>query len=316
MFGSHLSIAGGMHNALLEAEKLKLQCVQVFTKNQQQWAAKPLEQESIRAFRGHAERLGFEKIVSHASYLINLAAVDAGMWEKSVAAFEVEMQRCDQLGIAYLVVHPGAHCGSGEACGMEKVVAGINRILEKNPEGNVTVCLETTAGQGSCLGRRFEEIAEMMRGIKRAERIGVCVDTCHILAAGYDITTVDATHAALAEMDRVIGLKNVKVWHLNDSKKALGTRVDRHEHIGRGCVGLPAFEVICRDPRFADVPKILETPKEKAPDGRPWDEVNLELLRAMAVGKAARLANFEAGAKKKRPSRPKKPAAKAKARTR
>src|SRR5215218_2797224 len=151
MFGSHLSIAGGMHNALLEAEKLKCDTVQVFTKNQKQWAAKPLEAGAIAEFRSHVERLKFSKVVAHDSYLINLAAADAGMWAKSVEAFGIEMERCDQLGIQYLVTHPGAHCGSGEACGVEKVIAAMNTLLDRHKDGKVTVCLETTAGQGSCL---------------------------------------------------------------------------------------------------------------------------------------------------------------------
>ncbi len=257
-----------MHNALLAAERLKLETVQVFTKNQQQWAAKPLEVGAIREFRDHARRLKFEKIVAHDSYLINLASKDDVLWEKSIAAFREEMRRCDQLGIAYLVTHPGAHCGSGEACGIGRVVEAMNRLLAEERDGRVTVCLETTAGQGSCLGCSFEHLAEMRRGIKRRERVGICVDTCHILASGYDITTAAGTREVLATMDKIIGLEHVKVWHLNDSKKPVGSRVDRHEHIGRGCVGLEAFGVICRDERFRGVPKILETAKEEAPDGR------------------------------------------------
>ena len=297
MFGSHLSIAGGMHNALLAAEKLKMETVQVFSKNQQQWAAKPLDPSAIAEFRKHAERLGFRRIVSHASYLINLAAIDDGLWRKSIDAFVDEMRRCDQLGIESLVIHPGAHCGSGEECGIGRVSEALNLILEKEKEGKVTVCLETTAGQGSCLGCRFEQLAEMRRKVARQERVGICVDSCHILAAGYDITTAAGTREVIEELDRVVGLQHVKAWHLNDSKKPLGSRVDRHEHIGRGCVGVEAFGVICRDERFTGVPKILETPKDPAPDGRDWDEVNLELLRGLAEGRDVRPKEFKVKAK-------------------
>jgi deoxyribonuclease-4 len=320
MFGSHLSIAGGLHNALLAAEKLKIDTVQVFTqspqswgfpsvteqaatKNQPQWAAKPLDESAIHTFRTHADRLGYQKIVAHDSYLINLASADPLLWEKSIAAFREEMRRCDQLGIAYLVTHPGAHCGTGEACGIARVIDAMNRILDEDKnggEGKVTVCLETTAGQGSCLGCSFDHLATMRRGIRHNHRIGICVDTCHILAAGYDITTESSARNVLAQMDHSFGLEHLKVWHLNDSKKPLNSRVDRHEHIARGHVGLAAFKVICQDARFKDVPKILETAKEDAPDGRPWDEVNLELLRALAAGKNAKPIPF--------PSRPLEPA--------
>ncbi len=298
MFGSHLSIAGGMHLALLAAEGYGMETVQVFTKNQQQWKAKPLEEGVIREFRNHAERLGYGHVVSHDSYLINLAAKEDFLWERSIEAFVDEMQRCDLLGIPYLVTHPGAHVGSGEEAGIARIVAGLTRILQKEEKGKVTVCLETTAGQGSTLGYRFEQLAEMIDGVEKAgfgDRVAVCVDTCHILAAGYDITTAAGTRAVLEEMDRVIGLKRVKAWHLNDSKKALGTQVDRHEHIGRGFVGMEAFGVICADERMKGVPKIMETPKDAAPDGRDWDVVNLELLRGLAAGKKMQLLQFETG---------------------
>ena len=283
MFGSHLSVAGGLHNALLKAEELGCDTVAIFTKNQQQWIAKPLTHDVIATFREHAARLKFPVIVAHDSYLINLAAKDDTAWEKAKAAFSEEMRRCDQLGVKYLVTHPGAHCGTGECDGVARVIRAYNDIIKEHPGDGVTVCLETTAGQGTCLGYRFEQIAEMLNGMKRPERFGVCIDTAHLLAAGYDITTEDGTRRVLEEFDRVVGLQRVKVLHLNDSKKALGTRVDRHEHIGRGYVGLSAFRVICTDERFKAVPKILETPKEgQDEDGREWDIVNLEVLRKLS----------------------------------
>jgi deoxyribonuclease-4 len=285
MIGSHLSISGGMHNALLDAEKLGLDTVQVFTKNQQQWQANPLSIQTLAMFHGHAKRLGFTQIVAHDSYLINLAAVDPAMRAKSMAAFSHEMERCDELGISYLVTHPGAHVGQGEDIGIEKVVDAFNEIMRRHPGDGVTVCVETTAGQGSCLGWSFEHIARILNGIKRADRFGVCLDTCHVLAAGYDIRTTAGTKKLLDEFDRIIGLEQLKVFHLNDSKKALGTRVDRHTHLGRGEVGLDAFRTIMRDARFKNVPKILETPKEDAPNGQKWDEINIKILRDLATGK-------------------------------
>lgn len=309
MFGSHLSIAGGMHNTLLAAETLGMETVQVFTKNQQQWVARDLEPEQVAEFRRQSRRLGFAKIVAHDSYLINLAAEGAGLREKSVAAFVEEVRRCDLLGIRYLVMHPGAHTGQGEEVGIKKVIEAFGRIIDEVEEWEreggkgrrllpgvkaeewrpVTVCIESTAGQGTCLGHTFEHLAEILAGVKRSERFGICLDTCHLLAAGYELETAEGTQKMLTEFDRLIGMKHLKVWHLNDSKKPRGSRVDRHEHIGRGCVGLAAFGVICRDPRFAQIPKILETPKEKAPDGREWDEINLAILRDLAAGKKVKI---------------------------
>jgi deoxyribonuclease IV len=285
MLGSHLSIAGGMHNALLEAEKLGLDTVQIFTKNQQQWKANPLSSEAIAMFKEHADRLGFTQIVAHDSYLINLAAVDPEMRAKSMAAFSHEMERCDQLGISYLVTHPGAHVGQGEDRGLEKIIDAFNEIMLAHPGDGVTVCVETTAGQGSCLGWSFEHIARILNGVKRADRFGVCLDTCHVLAAGYDIRTTAGTKKMLDDFDRIVGIERLQVFHLNDSKKALGSRVDRHTHLGRGAVGLEAFKTIMRDERFKDVPKILETPKEEAADGRQWDEINIGILRDLGRGK-------------------------------
>ena len=290
MFGSHLSIAGGHENALIEARELGMETVQLFTKNQQQWAAKPLSPEQIATFREHALRLNYPTIVAHDSYLINLAAADEAQWHKSKATFSEEMRRCDQLGVKYLVTHPGAHVGTGDEAGLERIARAYNDIIREHPGDGVVVCIETTAGQGTCLGWRFEQLARLLGAMQRPERFGVCVDTCHLLAAGYDITTAAGTLSVLAEFERIVGLKHLKVFHLNDSKKPLAARVDRHEHIGRGFVGLAAFGVICRDPRFAAIPKILETSKEGfAEDGREWDVVNLELLRQLAKGQKVRV---------------------------
>jgi deoxyribonuclease-4 len=293
MYGSHLSIAGGMYKAVDEAVRLNFNTVQVFTKNQQQWKAPPLVPESVAQFKTALTVANFAKVVAHDSYLINMAATDPALRQKSTDAFAAEMKRCDALGITYLVTHPGAHCGQGEACGLDHIIRGLNHILATEPADaatpKVTVCIETTAGQGSCLGCSFDHISTILKAVNRPDRLGVCIDTAHILAAGYDITTADNTRRVLDDFDRIVGLNHVKVFHLNDSKKPLGSRVDRHEHIGYGHVGLGAFAAITQDERFAAIPKILETPKDKALDGRAWDTINLTTLRKLAEGKNVRI---------------------------
>jgi deoxyribonuclease IV len=280
MFGSHLSIAGGLHNALLEAERLGFDIVQIFTKNQQQWRVPPLPEEQIRLWKENARRLKFKKTVSHASYLINLASPDDLLWQKSVDLFIEEISRCALLGIPYLVIHPGAHMGAGEEVGLKRVAAALDVAhATANVEG-VTTCLEITAGQGSSVGHRLEHLAGIIDRAKCGKRLGVCLDTAHLFAAGYDFR--GRKYAAFRkEVDRLLGIRRVKVLHLNDSKKDLGSRVDRHDHIGHGKIGLEGFRPFVRDKAFASIPKILETPKEKAPDGRDWDTVNAEALKGL-----------------------------------
>jgi deoxyribonuclease IV len=281
MFGSHLSIAGGLHKALLRAEQLGMQTVQVFTKNQQQWAAPPLPASEIVAWKREAGRLKFRLTVSHDSYLINLASPDDTLWQRSVNLFAEEIRRCHLLGIPYLVTHPGAHMGSGEAAGLRRVAEGIDGAYAAVRGVKVITCLEITAGQGTSLGYRLEHLAEIIDYSRRSERLAVCLDTAHLFAAGYDFRG-RRYRPFLKELERTIGKRLVKVLHLNDSKKDLGSRVDRHEHIGRGRIGLTGFAPWVNDADFAGVPKILETPKEgKAEDGRDWDEVNLEALRGL-----------------------------------
>ena len=281
MFGSHLSIAGGMHNALLAAESHGCDTVQVFTKNQQQWKCKPLDPKAIADWKQHLRRLKFKRTVSHDSYLINVASPDDRLWNASVALLADEISRCEALEIPYLVMHPGAHMGSGEEAGLKRVAKGIDAACAAAGGRNAIVCLEITAGQGSSLGYRLEHLAEIISASNVPEKLGVCLDTAHLFAAGYDFR--GAKYARFRrDLGRIVGLKRVKVWHLNDSKKELGSRVDRHDHIGRGKIGVEGFIPIVRDEVFTNVPKILETPKEKEPQsGRPWDEVNLEVLRGM-----------------------------------
>ncbi|HLL89434.1 MAG TPA: deoxyribonuclease IV [Tepidisphaeraceae bacterium] len=280
MFGSHLSIAGGLHKALLEAERLGLETTQVFTKNQQQWKAPPLADATVAEWKAHCSRLGYCNTVSHDSYLINLASPDDVLWKKSAALFEEELRRCAALGIPYLVTHPGAHMGEGEEKGLARIIAALDLLFEHVPCDGVTVCLEATAGQGTSLGHRLEHLATILDGVRRPERLGVCLDTAHLFAAGYDFRGRRFAKF-MKELGATVGAKRVKVLHLNDSKKALGSRVDRHEHIGRGTIGLDGFKPFVREKAFAKVPKILETPKGKDEQGRDWDAVNVEVLRGM-----------------------------------
>lgn len=280
MFGSHLSISGGMHNALLRAEELGFDSVQVFTKNQQQWKCKPLADADVAEWKSHCGRLKFEHTVSHDSYLINLGSPDDALWEKSIDLFVEEINRCTLLGIPYLVTHPGAHVGSGEEAGLARVAAGLDRVHQRVGKTPVMTCLESTAGQGSSLGHRLEHLAEIIELVDEPERLGVCLDTAHLFAAGYDFR--GRKYAAFRKvLDSTLGIERVKVLHLNDSKKGLGSRVDRHAHIGQGEIGVEGFRPIVRDKAFKNIPKILETPKEKHEDGRDWDAVNLETLLSL-----------------------------------
>jgi deoxyribonuclease IV len=280
MFGSHLSIAGGLHNALLKAEELGAECVQIFTKNQQQWRCKPLDNECIAQWKSHLKRLKFKRTISHDSYLINLASADAELWRKSTELFVEELTRCNQLEIPYLVTHPGAHMGAGDESGLQRVVAALDVVHELVSDEGAITCLEITAGQGTSLGHRLEHLAFIIERVKQPKRLGVCLDTAHLFAAGYDFRG-RSYEKFRKEVERTVGIRSVKVLHLNDSKKDLGSRVDRHDHIGHGKIGLEGFRPIVGDRAFAKVPKILETPKLKAPDGREWDAINLEVLRGM-----------------------------------
>jgi deoxyribonuclease IV len=280
MFGSHLSIAGGMHNALLEAEKLGMHTVQVFTKNQQQWKARPLDPAAVQSWKTEAARLKFAHTVSHDSYLINLASPDSALWGKSIDLFEEELRRCMILGIPWLVTHPGAHLESGEEVGLRQVAKALDEVHSRIKTDDVVTCLEITAGQGTSLGYRLEHLAEIINLVKAPERLAVCLDTAHLFAAGYDFRGRKYP-AFMRQVDSTVGILRVKVLHLNDSKKALGSRVDRHEHIGQGTIGLDGFRPIVCDKHFRNIPKILETAKAKAPDGRDWDTINLETLRSL-----------------------------------
>jgi deoxyribonuclease-4 len=281
--GAHLSIAGGVVNAVLAAERLGCQTVQLFTKNSNQWAGKPFAPDEPAEFRKALRRTRLKFATSHDSYLINLATADAVLWRRSVEAFVDELDRAETLGLTYLVTHPGAHVGAGEEAGLANVARAIDEVHARRPENKAKVLLELTAGQGTCLGCRFEHLAAILEQVRDPKRLGVCLDTCHAYAAGYAFGTAHEYAAMMDEFDRVIGLKRLKLFHLNDSQKPFGSRVDRHEHIGRGHIGLEPFRRIVNDPRFQKTPMILETPKEDA-DGTGMDPVNLATLRGLFEG--------------------------------
>jgi len=295
MFGSHLSIAGTMSAALLEAESLGLDCVQVFTKNQQQWKAPPLKAEMVDDWKQHLRRLKWQGeaaatnlVVSHASYLINLASPDAGLRAKSLELMREEYARCVTLGIGQLVFHPGAFTTSSLAEGMERISAAVAQVLSAWPDAQTVMCFENVAGAGSTIGRKFEELAEIRkRAIDHgapAEQVGFCIDTCHAHAAGYDLAAPGGAERTAEELERTVGLSTVRVLHLNDSKGAAGSRLDRHEHIGRGTIGAAGFAGFLACRAFAGIPKVMETPKGEDASGVPWDSVNVALLRRLAKG--------------------------------
>jgi deoxyribonuclease IV len=259
-----MSIAGGHSLAFDRLAQVGGRALQIFVRNQRQWQAPALPAAEIERFRRRWQEEGGMPVAAHDSYLINLAAPDPTIAERSVTALADELCRSQLLGIPYLIMHPGSHGGQGIDKGVTRFVANLNRALEMAGHANqVIVLIETTAGQGTGLGSRFEEIAAIIAGSDHQQRLGVCVDTCHIFAAGYDLRTPDGYSETFALFDRIIGLERIKFIHLNDAKKELGSHVDRHEHIGEGKIGLEGFRLLLNDPRFAHLPMVLETPKGK-----------------------------------------------------
>jgi deoxyribonuclease-4 len=281
LLGAHMSVAGGLSTAFERARSIGINTMQVFTKNQNRWEQKPAPQEEISRWFELQQETGIGPVVSHAAYLINLGSPDDALWERSARAFADELTRAEQLGLLGVVLHPGAHMGAGEKAGIGRIIAGLDRGHAATPGYTTLTLLETTAGQGSVLGYRFEQLRDMLDGVGEPERIGFCFDTCHAFAAGYDIRTPEAYAGTMAEFDRVLGLERLKCFHFNDSKKGLGSRIDRHEHIGAGLLGLDAFGFILNAPRFMAVPKILETPKS---EDMHEDVENLALLRGLVQG--------------------------------
>jgi deoxyribonuclease IV len=279
LLGAHMSIRGGVSMAIERARSIDCTAMQIFVKNNMQWFARPLRHEEIRAFIDHVQRGELLSIFAHANYLINLAATNPQFHANSIRALSEELTRADQLGLPFLVLHPGAHLGAGEEAGLEKVVESIDHVLAGLPRIKTRIALETTAGQGSCLGNKFEQLAYIIRRVREPERLCICLDTAHVFAAGYDISSEASMRKTLREFDRVIGPDRLAGIHLNDSKTACGSRVDRHEHIGKGRIGLDAFRFIMRDRRFHKIPKVLETPKGKE---LREDVMNLKTLRTLA----------------------------------
>lgn len=285
LLGAHMSIAGGVHMAIERGCSINCTAIQIFVKNNMQWFAPPLTADQIRGFLDHHQRGQIASVFAHANYLINLAATNPRFHANSLRALAEELTRADALELPFLVIHPGAHLGAGEEAGLEKIVASLDAVFAVIPEVRTRIALETTAGQGSCLGHRFEQIAYVMTRVREPERLCVCLDTAHVFAAGYDLATEASTRQMFDQFDRVIGLDRLAALHLNDSKAGSGSRVDRHEHIGKGRIGLPVFESIMRDKRFRAIPKVLETPKGK--DLRE-DIANLKTLRGLLFGRGTR----------------------------
>jgi len=282
LIGAHVSIGGGVENAPANGAAVGCVCIQIFTKNSRRWSAPPLTDESADAFKRSCKETAIGPVIGHTGYLINLAANDKAIHAKSFGSFLDELDRSRRLDLPALVVHPGAHGGAGEKTGLRRVATDINKLIDRTPDSNVKILIETTAGQGSCLGYRFDQIAEIISRVKRESRVGVCFDTSHVFAAGYDLRTEDACGRVLEEFDRVIGLNRLNAFHFNDSKSDFASRVDRHEHIGYGKIGDAPFRFILHDDRFKDLPKILETPKGKK-NGTEWDIINLRRLRRLAA---------------------------------
>jgi deoxyribonuclease-4 len=280
LFGAHLSIAGGLHNAVAAAVALKCETLQLFTKNASQWQGKPLSDEEIRVFRKALRNTAIRYPTAHDSYLINLASPDEGLYRRSIEAFWLELERAEALGLTYLVMHPGAHMGSGDEAGIERVVAALDEVHARAAGFHVKVLIENTAGQGTTLGCRFEHLGVILKEVEQSQRLGVCFDTCHAFAAGYPLATAEQYASTFEQFDRSVGLKRLKLFHLNDSMRPLGSRVDRHAGIGLGEMGIEPFRRLVNDRGFQKLPMILETPKEDS-RRKPMDPVNLRVLRKL-----------------------------------
>ncbi len=279
LLGAHFSIAGGLHKALYTARDYGCTAVQIFTKNASTWKERVLSDQDIENFGAARRETGVTAIASHTAYLINLGSPEQDNFDRAVGALGHELMRAFQLSIPWVVHHPGAHMGTGEAEGIARIAEGINRVLHESPNNGPHLLLETCAGQGTTLGHRFEQLAAILEKVEKGERLGFCLDTCHIFAAGYDIRTEATYHATMENFDKVLGLERLEVIHLNDALRKLGSRIDRHEHIGKGKIGALGFSLIMNDERLAHIPKILETPKKA--DGIDWDQKNLGSLAAM-----------------------------------
>lgn len=285
--GAHLSIAGGLPRAVDRAEASGCQALQIFTKSAGQWRARELPPEEIALFRRRVRQTKIRPVVAHNSYLINLAAADATLRTRSIESLRDELDRAEALGLDGLVMHPGSYTSGTEKGGLRMIADGLAEILASRPEGRTRILLEHTAGQGTNLGHRFEHLAEIIDRLGGSPRLGVCLDTCHLLVAGYDICSEAGYQETFRQFGAIVGFPRLKAFHMNDSKKPCASRVDRHEHIGKGCLGLAPFRRIVNDPRFAKLPMLLETPKLDTSQSRrlsdidPLDKINLDVLRRL-----------------------------------
>lgn len=278
LLGAHMSIAGGLHLAFTRIQEVQGESLQIFLSNQRQWRTVPLTSQMVEDFRQQWKENGYMPVAAHDSYLINLAAPDPTTLEKSVAAFADELERAAALEIPFLITHPGSHRGAGVEAGLERFVENMDRAIIRSKTSTVMVLIENTAGQGTNLGSTFEEISFIISKSRYGEGLGVCFDTSHAFAAGYDIRTRVTYEDTLSRFDQIVGLEKLKFFHINDSKRPLGSRVDRHEHIGKGKIGLAGFRLLLNDPRFQHHPMVLETPKGKELEE---DKANLRVLRSL-----------------------------------
>jgi deoxyribonuclease IV len=278
LLGAHMSIAGGVHTAVERGMQIGCTTIQMFVKNNNQWRGKPLTSTDVSTYKDLLSKSSIGPVVVHDTYLINLCAKDKTILRKSRAALKDELDRCELLGVPYLNFHPGAHVGRGEEEGIKRIAESLDIIHDQTKEYRVKSVIETTAGQGTAIGYRFEQIRSIIDAVEEKQRMAVCVDTCHVFAAGYDIAIERGYETTFEEFDAVIGLDRLVAFHVNDSKREFGSRVDRHEHIGKGKIGLAGFGFLMNDPRFRAIPKILET--EKGPEMKE-DIENMKVLKSL-----------------------------------
>jgi deoxyribonuclease-4 len=284
LLGAHMSIAGGLYRALERGQEVGCSVVQIFLKNQLQWTAKPYTQEDVRQFAAAWKATGIRTVFAHSSYLINLAAAEPAEWARAVDAFHDELERAEALDLPFVIIHPGSHKGLGLEEGIRRIVRALDEVTSRTRGYRVRVLLENTAGGGATIGRSFEELAALVAGARAPERLGICLDTCHLFAAGYDVRTREGYEAVIASCASIVGLRQVRAFHLNDAKAPLGSGLDRHEKIGRGRLGRQAFRWLMTDRRFARVPMALETPKDPEPKA---DRDALALLRKLRASASA-----------------------------
>jgi len=274
LIGAHMPVAGGLHNGVTSGKAIGCETIQVFTSSPRQWKSKPPLAETLEAYKSACRDCEIAPTIAHDSYLINLASGPGDVLTKSLGAFRDELERAEAFGIEFLVSHPGAHLGEGVDVGIKRLIENLDIIHQELPGYKVRTAIETTAGQGTYLGDKFEQIAQILGGVKEPERLAVCIDTCHMLASGYDIRDKEAFETTMSLFDEIVGLRNIAVIHANDSQKGLGSKVDRHAHIGEGEIGIEGFRLLVNYPAFAGVPIIVETP-----DADTMHEVNVKRLR-------------------------------------